>query len=125
MPILWRFEQCIQREACISRNRKIGVESHSHDSLLGIAPAHARPNLGQDLLHEQNAVDQDAVGGPLDLEIAEECVCAEEEEHFIQRVVRFVRAVDGKVCDVWRELRKLDCGTAGAGAKGEEGKVAD
>lgn len=51
--------------------------------LLGFSPSHARLDLSQYLANVQDAVDEDAVGGSLDLEVAEECVGAEEGKDLV------------------------------------------
>lgn len=92
--------------------------------LLSVSPSHARLDLAQHLAHKQDAIDHDPVGRPLDLEVAEKCVCAEEGEDFIERVVRLVVRFDGKVGDIGGEGGQLYRRAAGACAKREEGKVA-
>jgi hypothetical protein len=68
--------------------------------LLSVPLAHARLDLAEDLAHVQDAVDHDAVGGPLDLEVAEKGVCAEQGEDLVEGVVRLVRGVDGQLGDI-------------------------
>lgn len=92
--------------------------------LLRIPPSHTRLDFGQHLAHEQDPVDHDPVGRALDLEVAEECVCAEQREDFVEWVVGFMAGFNGEVRDVGGERGQLDGGAAGACAKGEEGEVA-
>lgn len=64
-----------------SREKKGRMESRwlgSLTHLLSIPPSRARLNLAQQLAHEQNAIDEHAIGGSLDLEVAEEGVGAEQ-----------------------------------------------
>lgn len=65
-----------------------------------------------------------AVGGALDLEVAEEDVGAEEGEGFIEDVVGFGFWVDFEGVGAGGEGRESVGWTAGFGAEGEEGKVA-
>jgi len=51
--------------------------------LLGFSPTHARLDLSQYLANVKDAIDEDTVGGPLDLEVAEECVGAEEGKDLV------------------------------------------
>jgi hypothetical protein len=51
--------------------------------LLGFSPTHARLDLPQHLAHEQNAIDEHAICWSLDLEVAEECVRAEEGKNLV------------------------------------------
>lgn len=92
--------------------------------LLGFPPPHAWLDLAQYLAHKQDAIDHDTVGGTLDLEVAEECVGAEEGEDLIERVVRLVRCIDSKLCDVRGQRRELLCRSTGSCAQRQERKVA-
>jgi hypothetical protein len=51
--------------------------------LLSFSLAHSWLDLAQDLAHEQDAINEHAIGGTLDLEVAEESVCAEKGENFV------------------------------------------
>ena len=73
---------------------------------------------------QPGAVDQDAIGGAFDCEVAEEGVCAEEGEDLVEGVVALVRGIDGEFCEVGGEGRQLLGWTAGSCAQGQEGKVA-
>lgn len=92
--------------------------------LLSLPPPQPRFNLPQHLTHKQNPIYQHPIRRPLDLKVAEKGIGAEERQDFIKRIIRFVRGVDGQVCDVGGEGWELDGWAAGAGAEGEEGKVA-
>jgi hypothetical protein len=92
--------------------------------LLSFPLAHARLDLAEDLAHVQDAVNHDAVGGPLDLEVAEKGVCAEQGEDLVERVIRLVRRVDGQLGDIGGQRGELDGWPTGAGAQGQQGEVA-
>lgn len=92
--------------------------------LLCLSGCHARLHLAQALADEQDTIDQHAVGGPLDLEVAEECIGTEKREDLIDTVVRLAIGVN---IDVGRRGRKRGesvCGAACAGAEGEEREIA-
>ena len=93
--------------------------------LLRLTPAHPILDLPDQLAHEQDPVYEDPVGGPLDLEVAEECVGAEEGENLVERVVGLVGCIDCEGVDggVGGESGELEGGAAGVGAEGEEGEV--
>lgn len=97
-----------------------GLTTH----LLCLSGCHARLHLAQALADEQDTIDQHAVGGPLDLEVAEECIGTEKREDLIDTVVRLAIGVN---IDVGRRGRKRGesvCGAACAGAEGEEREIA-
>lgn len=62
--------------------------------LLSIAHAHGWLDPPQTLRDPQDSIDQHAVGGALDLKVAEESVCAEQRQRLVQDVVRFAVRVD-------------------------------
>lgn len=83
-------------------------------------------DLAEALADEEDAVDEQAVGGALDLEVAEEGVGAEEREHLVEDVVRLgvrVRALAG--WDRRAGLRQHVRWAPGLGAEGQQGEVAD
>jgi hypothetical protein len=55
--------------------------------LLSLPDRHSRLNLPQALCDEQRPVDKHAVGGPVDLKVAEEDIRAEEGQNFVDAVV--------------------------------------
>ena len=63
----------------------------------GLPQAHGGPNLTQAIRYEEDAVDEDAVGGALDLEIAEEGVGAEEGYRLVQDIVVLTVRVDVQI----------------------------
>jgi hypothetical protein len=87
--------------------------------------AHLRPDLAQTLANPQNAIDQQPVGRALDLEVAEECVCAEQAEHLVERIVGFRIGFGGQVGGQRRVQRKRVGRPTDLGAEGEEGEVPD
>ena len=92
--------------------------------LLSLSPRHAWLDLAKDFAHKQDAIDHNTVGGTLDLEVAEEGVCAEKGQDLIERVVRLVRRIDGELGDVGWKRWELLCGAAGSCAERKKGEVA-
>lgn len=68
----------IQRKRRVPRHSKVSIEREVRHILGRLAHIATRADLAQRLADEQDAVDKQAVGGALDLEVAEEGVCAEE-----------------------------------------------
>lgn len=118
------LEGLVKGEAGIAGNGEVGVQGEVHQGLLGISPAHARLDGGQGLADEQDAINEHAVGGALDLEVAEEGVGAEEGENLVDRVVRLVRRLDRQLRHVGRQRGQLQRGAACPRAEREEGEVA-
>jgi hypothetical protein len=56
--------------------------------LLSLPNRHSRLYLPQALRDKQRPVDKHAVGGPVDLKVAEEDIRAEEGQDFVDAVVR-------------------------------------
>jgi len=104
----------------------VRVQRQVLDLLAGLARASARLDLAQAVADEPDAVDQQPVGRPLDLKVAEEGVGAEEREHLVQDVVRLGVGVGRLVRGQRRvgEGEGVD-GPADLGAEGEEREVAD
>lgn len=73
---------------------------------------------------EEDAVDQMAVCGALYLEVAEEDVCAEEGERFVEDIVRFRLWVDVYGVGACGKGGERISWSAGLGSQREEGKVA-
>lgn len=84
-----------------------------------------RPQFGETVAEEEDAVDQVAVGGALDFKVAEEDVGAEEGEGFVEDVVGFGFGVDcGWVGVRWERGEGVGW-SARFGAEREEREVAD
>lgn len=102
------------------------VQREVHDILLGVADGGAGLDLGETVAEEPDAVDEQAVGGALDLKVAEEGVGAEQREDLVEDVVALrvrVRALgggQGRVRDGKGVGRAADLG-----AEGQQGEVAN
>lgn len=83
-------------------------------------------NLGKAIAEEPDAVDEQTIGGTLDLKVTEEGVGAEEGNHFIENVVALAVRVGRFVCG---ERRVGDgegvCWAASLCSERQEGEVAD
>lgn len=73
----------VQGEARVAGYGEVKVEGGVHDLLGGVADAVGGADLAEALADEQDAVDQQAVGGPLDLEVAEERVGPEQQQRLV------------------------------------------
>lgn len=91
--------------------------------LLRLPRRHARLDLAQTLADEQDAVDEHAVGGALDLEVPEEGIGAEEGEDLVDAVVRLAVRVDVGLVGARGQRGEGVCGAARASAEREEGEV--
>lgn len=78
----------VQGERGVTRDGEVEVEGGVEDVLGGVAEGVVGSDLAEALADEEDAVDEEAVGGALDLEVAEEGVGAEEGEHLVEDVVR-------------------------------------
>lgn len=78
----------IEREAGLARQAEL-LEGAVDQGLLGGLGVHVRLHFAQTVGDEQDAVDQHAVRGSLDLKVAEERVGAEQRERLVQAVVGF------------------------------------
>lgn len=116
----------IQWEGRVTRNGEVGVERQVRD-ILGSRPyVGGGLDLGQAFGDEEDAVDEQAVGGTLDLEVAEEGVGAEEGEDLIEGVVAVGLGVGGLVGRQRRVGQGEGVGwAAGLGPQREEGEVPD
>lgn len=116
----------VQGEARVAGDGEVEVEGGVHDLLGGVAEGVGGADAAEALADKEDAVDEQAVGGPLDLEVAEEGVGAEEGEDLVEDVVRLrvrVRRLAGGQGGV---RRWQDVGwPARLGAQGEEGHVSD
>jgi hypothetical protein len=93
LPVPRRLECLVQREARLARNGKL-LERAVDQRLLGRAAVVVGLDLRQTFRHKQDAVDEEAVGGTLDFEVAEESVGAEERQDFVEDVIGFAVWVD-------------------------------
>lgn len=102
----------------------MGVERQVQHILLGLLGRRRRLDLAQAVAQEPDAVDEQAIGGALDLEVAEEGVGAEEGEDLVEDVVALgvrVRGFKGG-----QRYRRQGVGrTAGLCPQRQEGEVAD
>lgn len=116
----------VEGEAWIAGDGKVEVERQVVDILGGIASRGLGLDLGQAVADEPDAVDEQAVGGALDLKVAEEGVGAEQGEDLVEDVVALAVRV-GRL--VGRQRRRRDRegvgGPARLGPEGEEREVAD
>lgn len=116
----------IKWEGRITRNGEVGIECQVRDILSSRPYVGRGLDLGQALGDEQDAVDEQAVGGTLDLEVAEEGVGAEEGEDLIEGVVAVGLGVGGLVGGQRRVGQWKGVGRAASlGPQREEGEVAD
>lgn len=80
------------------------MRARSH--LLSVPLAHATPDLTQTLADEQDAINQQSIRRSFNLEVAEECIGAEEAQDFVERVVGLAIGIDGELIRAGGELRK-------------------
>lgn len=92
--------------------------------LLGIPLRHGRLHFPQTLADPENSIDEHAVGGALDLKVAEERVSAEQRQRLVEDVVALALGVDLEVVCAGGEGGESVCWAAGLGAEGGESKVA-
>lgn len=113
----------VQREARLARQTEV-LEREVDQALLGGLGVLRRFYSRQAVGEEEDAVDQVAVGGALDLEVAEEDVGAEEREGFVEDVVRLRLRVDfERVRASWERGESVGW-AAGFGAQGQQREVA-
>ena len=123
IPIPRPLKGLIQGKPGLTRQTKV-FERVVDQRLLRGARVHVRLHLGQAVGEEEDAVDQVAVGGALDLEVAEEGVGAEEGEGLVEDVVGLAVRVDVVGVAGGGQGGEGVGGAAGLGAEREEGKVA-
>ena len=116
----------VQGPAWVARDGELQVQGQVRDILGGGPDVGAGLDLGQAVADEPDAVDEQAVGVALQLEVAEEGVCAEEGEHLVEDVVALGLGVGGLVGGQWRvgEGERVG-GPAGLCAQGEQREVPD
>lgn len=73
----------VQRPAWITGNGKVRVEGKVRDILGSIPNVGGRLDLGQAVADEPDSVNEQPVGGSLNLEVAEEGVGAEKREDLV------------------------------------------
>jgi hypothetical protein len=121
-----RVTNLVQGETGITRDGKVEVQREVIHLLAGLAQSGIGLDPLQAVADEPDAVDEQAVGGALDLKVAEEGVCAEEAEDLVEDVVALALDLGGLVRGKRRVREGQDVGrAAGLGAQGEEGEVAD
>lgn len=102
------------------------IQSKVHDLLLGIAPRGIGLDLGEAVAEEPDAVDEQAVGGALDLKVAEKGVGAEEGDDLVEDVVALRVRVGGLGGGEGRAWDGQGVGRAAdLCAQGQERKVAN
>jgi hypothetical protein len=122
LPIPRRLKCLIQREPRLSGDRKL-FQRAVDERFLRRAAVRGGLHFGQTVRHEEDAVDEKAVGGAFDFEVAEEGVGAEEGEDFVEDVVGFGVRVDVEWVGGGGQRGEGVGGAAGFGAEGEEGEV--
>jgi len=94
LPVPGCLERLVQREPGLSGQAEL-LEREVGQNLLGGAGVVGGFDLGEAVGKEEDGVDEQAVSRPVDLEVAEEYVGAEERERLVQDVVRFAVRVWG------------------------------
>ena len=125
LPIPRCLERLVQRKARLARQTEL-LQAQIHEELLGRARVGValRGEFCEAVGEEEDAVDEQAVGGAFDLEVAEECVGAEEGEDFVEDVVGFGVGVDVEGGGGGWQGGEGEGGAAGFGPEREEGEVA-
>lgn len=77
----------VQRPCRITGHRKVGVQGKVRDILGGGPNVGGRLDLAEALAHEEDTVNQEAIGRTLDLEVAEEGIGTKERQSLVQDVV--------------------------------------
>lgn len=116
----------VQGPARVAGDGELQVEGQVHDILGGGPDVGGGLDLGQAVADEPDAVDEQAVGVALQLEVAEEGVCAEEGEDLVEDVVALGLGVGRLVGGQGRvgEGQRVG-GPAGLCAQGQQGEVPD
>lgn len=99
------------------------LEGAVDEGLLGGFGVHVRLDLGQTVGDEQDAVDQHAVCGALDLKVAEERVGPEQRQDLVQTVVRLRVRVHVQCVRARRQRWQRECRPACFRAQWEEREV--
>lgn len=116
----------VQGPARVAGDGELQVEGQVHDILGGGPDVGSGLDLGQAVADEPDAVDEQAIGVALQLEVAEEGVCAEEGEDLVEDVVALGLGVGRLVGGQGRvgEGQRVG-GPAGLCAQGKQGEVPD
>jgi len=117
-----RLERLIQREARLTRYAEL-LERAVDQRLLGALRIHAGFDLGEAVGDEEDAVNQQPIGGAFDLEVAEEGICAEEAKDLVESIVGLGVRVHVEGGYVGGEGGEGEGGAAGFGSQGKEGDV--
>lgn len=123
---LCELAHLVQREAWVPGDGKVVVKREVLDILGRVAHSGGGLDLGEALAHKQDAVYQHPVGGALDLKVAEEGVCAKEQQHLVQDVVALAIGL-GRVVERYGRVRVGErVGRAARlGAERQQREVAD
>lgn len=127
MFVLCCWTYLVQRPRGVPGHGKVGVEGQVHDVLGGGARVGRRLDPAEALADEEDAVDEQAVGGALDLKVAEEGVGAEQGQGLVQDVVALRLGV-GRLVGGQRRVGWDGEGVGGParlGAQRQEGEVAN
>lgn len=122
VPVSRRLKRLVEREPGLARQAEL-LEGAVDQRLLGGLGVHVRLHFGQAVGDEQDAVDQHAVRGTLDLKVAEERVGAEQREGLVETVVRLRVGVHVEGVGARGQLGERECWAASLGAQWEEGEV--
>lgn len=126
LSVAWGLVHLVQWPTWITRDGKVRVERQVRDILGGLPHVGGGFDFGEAVADEPDAVDEQAVGGALDLEVAEEGVGAEQGEDLVEDVVGLGLGVGGLVGGEGRVGEGQGVGRpAGLGAQRQEGEVAD
>ena len=93
IAIPWCLIRLIQRKPRLTGYAELLQRAVDQRLLCG-SRVHVRLHFREAVGEEENAVDEHAVGGAFDLEVAEEGVGAEEGEDLVEAVVGFAVRVD-------------------------------
>lgn len=84
--------ELVEGEADIAGQAKV-VDGQGGEEALGLAEQGGLCEFGETVGDVEDAVDQEAVGGALDLKVAEEGVCAEEVKDLVEDIIVGCRGV--------------------------------
>ena len=125
IPVSRPLKRLVQRKPGLARQTELLQRQICQELLSrGCVGAALGGEFGQAIGEEEDAVDEEAVGGAFDLEVAEEGVGAEEGQDFVEDVVGFRVGVDVQGGRGGGERRERVCRATGFGSEGEEGEVA-
>lgn len=110
-----RLKRLVQRKPGLTGDGKL-FERAIDECLFGGARVGGRFDFGEAVGDKEDTVDEEAVGGAFDFEVAEESVGAEEGEDFVEDVVGFGVRVDVEWVGGGGERGEHVGGAAGFGA---------